>query len=536
MVAQASPDNPIHRMKASEFAHLIEQHLFGMAGGRPQFSHDKTRNPDGTVTIGSTFFANFAKDRVTVEKDAPPDDPMGPPLGMMGSIMGRLSKEERSRAGLKPAFSGGMSGAFEDLHIAFIGAASQFGLALDKDKLGNDPEQNQRIKALLAQWTDHMTHEGRKDKVWESGVEYPKQLAAELATVKKVPLKLKDAEGKTLEMEVDNRPIGLENAPLAHVLIAAEKNALALNGRPYEEMKFITAAIGGFSRILDSTDQVHDYIREQMVAQGVPDPDGALKKSKLAFDSQRAERILLNHAPTLKLMNVIAPLTLGHAHVSSLNPLLELVGDKVEDTPPIQNAEQGARLLETLLTRFTKMQDLGSYPHKEEGTSERENGLNADAIRRHLRGEALARPFDVANLGENPEVQKLLALAESYRGRFEDVDRALRTWERALSQQQSLAGEREAIADATTYKPGKIRAVAERVWHGKWTGRAEGSTLAAIDSGMNRDEYDALMRDVIALFDDPKNKDVNFSTAIREEMKNRAARSSKDVPPVPGLT
>jgi hypothetical protein len=523
MALTPSPDNPIHKMKTSEFAHLIQDTLFLAVGGREHGSQQ--RMPDGGVESSHFPRMGTRGERHIAERDNPPDDPEGPPMSQMASTMKRETKYIRAKQGMKPSFSGGIRGTFGEMHMLFIGAGAAFGKALDEAQLGNDDAQKARIAGLMAQWSDNRPSPERFRLGWDDEkpvIDYAAELANEMAAVKEVPVKLM-VDGKPQTIMVENVRIGEHNAPLAQVLYAVGKNSISLTERPGNEIKFLTEAASNFANILTTTDQVHDYLKEQLAAKGIANPDKVLKDNKLSFDSERAEEMILTHAPMLKLSDVIAPLVYSGGTAERLNPILKLVGEESEPYPPVINAEHGARLLEAILYRVAGEADAAveSIDHK--------------AIRTHLRSSAMESPFELSRLADNDGVQKMFELAQAKRGEDPDLDRALETFERAIQKQYELDSKYDSVRKAVTYEPNTVERWRDHLREGKSQSKRKSNLLDAIDSGMNKDAFDAIMASVIDKFTRPEGppNDKSFSDLVRDEMKKRAARAQKDVPPLP---
>ncbi len=523
-----SPDNPIHALKTSEFAHLIQNNLFSMIG-RDQSGQSRT--PEGELQ--TRHYTRIKREEHIAERDNPPNDPMGPPLSQMSSTMMRETRMVRAKAGKKPSFTGGLNGAFGELHIVFIGAGAAFGQALDEKQLGNDDAQRERISSLISQWSDNDPSNERVKGRWQEPGEtktYAQDLAAELATLDKVPVQF-TIDGTKKTLMIDNTRIGEHHAPLAHVLFAVGKNSISLTERPHNEVQFLIAGASNFANILTTTDQVHDYLKEQLIAQGIENPDKVLKDSKLSFDSTRAEAMLLAHAPVLKLSDVIGPLV--HAYVSpdSLNTILNLVGQQVEEHPPVVNAEQGARLLEAILHSVKENSYYDVPPDNLKAAAE----LDDKAIRTFLRTSAREEPFDLSRLADNPQVQTMFEIAQARRDQDPQLDRALATFERAIDQQMALDDKYDAVKSATTYEPNTLQRWRDRIIEGSVQSKSKGSLVEAIDSGMNQDAFDAMMANVIDQFTRPDGPpaDKNFSDVVRDEMAKRKARAHKDIPPLP---
>ncbi len=492
-------------------------------GGREHGSQQ--RMPDGGVE--SSHFPRMGSmgDRHVAERDNPPNDQDGPPLSQLASTMKRETKYLRAKQGMKPSFSGGIRGTFGELHMLFIGAGAAFGKALDEAQLGNDDDQKARISALMSQWSDNKPSPDRYRMGWSEEklpVDYAAELANEMAAVKEVPVKLM-IEGKPQTIMVDNVRIGEHNAPLAQVLYAVGKNSISLTERPGNEVVFLTSAASNFANILTTTDQVHDYLKEQLTAKGIGNPEKVLKDSKLSFDSERAEEMLLAHAPMLKLSDVIAPLIASEGVAERLDPILKLVGQESEQYPPVINAEHGARLLEAILYRVAG-----------EGETPVE-GIDHKAIRMHLRGSAMQKPFELSGLADNEGVQKMFELAQAKRDEDPYLDRALETFERAIEKQYDLDSKYDSVRSAVTYEPNMVERWRDHLTEGKPQSKSGSSLLEAIDSGMNKDAFDAMMTAVIDKFTRPEGppKDKSFSDLIRDEMKKRGSRAQKDVPPLP---
>lgn len=508
-----SPDHPIHRMRASEFAQLVEATLFEAIGNRQRGSQGMVDGRPDTK-----FSERLTGEQVTVETaKAPPFDPLGPPIPFLPDTALRTSREARKAAGLTPTFSGGLTGSFSELHVPLRLAARPFGKALDVAKLGNDDAQRQRIAELVAKFSDQQKLEARKAAMVADTGNYPVELVQELERVKQVPVKL-TIDGHQQTVMFDNVRIGREmgndvrigdkNAVLAHVLMAAGMNVRTLGGRPDLETKFITSAIGNFSDILVTTDAVYDYLRAELVKKKIPDPDKVLKDSGLGFDSKAAEAALLSQVPIIKLSSVISPLA-SSMHIDTMvAPLLAVVGEKLDDVPAIHNAEHGARLLEAMLLRI----------HSHEHHNRVKFTVNDEAVKRHVRSSALARPHDVAALVANKDVQAMLVAAKAvantekddpylHHGR-DDMVRGLQTLERALARQEEVA---TVLAQT---KPGS-------------------SLRAAAEAGMNRDALEAATAQVMQAFSKEAEAKKGFGALIREEMALRAHKAKGDVPPLP---
>lgn len=548
-----SPDHPIHQMTNSSFAKLIRETMFS-AIGRAEIGGQ--RSPEGHLEHSHPTRLRGGK-RVTVERDpTPPNDAFGPPISMVPGLIERYSLKERSNRGLKPSFTGGFTGAFGDIHLLLIGMGAAYGRVIETNELGNDAEQKARISDLLAKWSDHKSHEARKadhEKYMaasddDESTRYPQMLADELAALKKVPIKLK-IDGKTQVIEFDNVRIGLHDAPLAHVLVATGFNAKSLGSRPLHEKKFIISAVSNFDNILVTTDMVADHLEKELAKKLArsgksANPDEArilahqiLKDSGLHFDSQRAERALLAHVPLIKLMDVIAPLIHAEGTHHTTQPLLDTVGETVPKHPPIHNAEHGARLIEALLENATTIKDRMQWLNPSPDKDPERAKLNPDAIRKHVRKSAMQRPFDVAALTDNPDVQKLLAYqrqqAES-NAHLDDVKRALETLDIAIAKQHELGKKTDAVKRATTYEAGTVRRTLGKIMRRPVDERPVGSLHSALASGMGPDELDRIVSEVVAAFTtgspEPQK---NFSEMVRERMEANAQLARKDIPPLP---
>lgn len=518
MISGASPDNPIHRLKASEFGEMVEYLLLPMIGDRPHLSSQQM--PDGSFERG--HFSRLDHKWVNIERENPPHDPMGPSLSMTASTMPRDTRERRKKNGLKPSFRGGPGNSFNDLHDLFLGIGGSLGKILDKEKLGDNEEQQKRIAELLTYWSDN-TH----PVAAPAGTNYGKQLEEALASLKTVPVKLKVGK-KTIQVSFDNAILGLNKAPLAHILLAAEKNSRQLMGRPGDETDFITHAISNFSRILVTTDEVLDYMRAELVKQGVENVDAILKQNNLSFNSEQAERILLKNAPMLKLATVIAPLVHARVDKERLKNFLQLVVTDEEEKkkvlpeiPPIHNAEHGARLIEAILIRV----NLFDAP----------KDIDEHALKTYLRSSAHEAPFNVARLTEHEEVRKLLAHAETKSATDPELKRALDTLNSAISSQFDLGCEGDSVSNAVLYKRGWVGKLSDHVMGRTTPEKTSSSLIEAIDAGMNRDAFDAMIRDINHLFTQSEAPEKSYSEYIRDEVKNRAAAIRKDIPPLPPL-
>ena len=284
--------------------------------------------------------------------------------------------------------------------------------------------------------------------MWGQQVEYPKQLAEALTQLPRIPLKI-HINGEKGPLWVDNIPICTpavgdrreKTVPLAHALLALEKNAKSLaGGRPTAETNFITNAIHYFSRIMITTEIIHRELIGLMARQGITNAEAILKEKKLGFEAKRADEMLTKHAPFLKLAAVIAPLTGAYFDEKNINELLGLIHQKVEEVPPIVNAEHGARLLEAMLHYLTDY-----APDKK--------GLDVSAIKSYLRKSVHDQPFNVAALKEHDGVQEMLRLATEEAKQAPALRRALNTWNRALVSQHETAEKEHGVNAATRRKP-----------------------------------------------------------------------------------
>ena len=530
-----NPENPIHKMSNSEFATLVENTLLPASGGRDLLSH--TKNEDGTVS--TTHPRRGGGKKVDVETEASPDDPLGPPKSMVAGLALAPTAEDRKSRGLRPTLKGGITGSFGEMHHVFMNVGKHYGRVLDLQTIGNDAAQNARINALVAQWSDSLPSVEKRKVLWEKTNGYPEALAAEFATLTTVPLALK-VDGKTVLFHIPNAKIGLEQAPLAHVLFAAGKNGINLSARPTQETAFITQGVANFSRILMSTDMVYNYVKSELEKQGVKEAGRILQNSKLGFDSARAEQLVLAHVPMLQLSDVISSL-LAERHTDYLlAPLLEAGGETTQRFPSLHNAEHGARLLEALLYRLTDFYDEQvSSPNTEKGTTAKNLGLDTVAIKRYLRQSALDAPMDVAKLAQDQGVQKLLQLAKQAAPDDDAIERAVKIFETAVVSQKDVAAKHDRVRDKLLYMPGLKERALHRITSLKPAPRKlESNVLKAMDSGINDAEMGAMMREVIHIMshgdpESPDRKMGNFSEEVERQRARRAERAQKDVPPLP---
>ena len=124
---------------------------------------------------------------------------------------------------------------------------------------------------------------------------------------------------------------------------------------------------------------------------------------------------------------------------------------------------------------------------------------------------------------------------EAKRSEYQDIslERALKTFDNAVTQQHDLSSKRGAVQKAVTYTPDRVQRFVDRV-NGGATPKRDSNLLKAIDSGMNNDEFQGIMAEIAHAFmqegGEPKR---NFSQMVEDRMKGNAAKASKDIPPLP---